>query len=248
MASDLFGYERAAFVDAHAARPGLFELADGGTLFLDEIGSLPLDVQSRLVRVLESGETLRLGATRPRAVDVRVIAATSQDLRVAARRGTFRRDLQLRIETVTLELPPLRERGADVLDVAERLLESLAALHRVPVPALRPDARAALQDYAWPGNIRELKHALERALLLSPPGSLEVAELIPQTRPPSSWDALLPFPAQLNDITTAAARATLEACGGNVSRAARQLHVSRGRLRRLIRPGRVLAGVSGDVK
>jgi DNA-binding NtrC family response regulator len=244
--SDLFGYEKAAFVDAHAARPGLFELADGGTLFLDEIGSLPLDVQSRLVRVLESGETLRLGATRPRRVDVRVIATTSQDLRLAARRGTFRRDLQLRIETVTLELPPLRERGGDVLSVAERLLGSLAALHRLPVPELLPEAREALEDYGWPGNIRELKHALERALLLSAPGSLAVSELIPQSRAPATWDAVLPFPAQLNDIATAAARATLEACGGNVSRAARQLHVSRGRLRRLIRPSRVLAGAASE--
>jgi DNA-binding NtrC family response regulator len=168
-------------------------------------------------------------------VDIRVLAATTANLEAAVRAGTFRRDLLLRLGAVTLELPALRARGSDVILIAERLLQNLAALYQIPVPELRAEARQALVEYSWPGNIRELKQALERALLLSPVGSLALGELAPPQREVAGWTPSIPFPAELDQITSAAARATLEACGGNVSQAARQLAVSRGRLRRLIR-------------
>ncbi|MBI4501863.1 MAG: sigma-54-dependent Fis family transcriptional regulator [Gemmatimonadetes bacterium] len=233
--SDLFGCERGALPDAHASRPGLFEVAEGGTLFLDEVNAVSLDLQAKLFRVLEDHEIRRVGSTKARRVDVRVIAAADEDLQPAVRRGTFRRDLYLRLGVVALDLPPLRERGDDVLIIADRLVASLAAVHGLPVPEIRADVRQALREYSWPGNVRELKNALERALLLSSPGTLSAAEMIPPAKSTLAWTAALPFPAQLDDIATAAARATLEACGGNVSRAARQLCVSRGRLRRLVR-------------
>ncbi|MBI4421807.1 MAG: sigma-54-dependent Fis family transcriptional regulator [Gemmatimonadetes bacterium] len=232
--SELFGHEKGAFTDAHASKPGLFEVAGGGTLFLDEIATLPVDLQAKLLRVLEDHEIRRVGATKSRRVDVRVIAATNADLGEAVRRGTFRQDLYYRLSVITLEMPPLRERGDDVLLVAERLLASLAATHALPAPELGADARRALKEYAWPGNVRELKNGLERALLLSPPGQLNLSELIPRRAPSVAPTSGLPFPAQLDAITAAAARHMLEMCRGNVSAAARRLNISRSRLRRLV--------------
>ena len=142
--SELFGHERGAFADTPSAKPGLFEVAAGGTLFLDEIGSLPVDVQCKLLRVLDDREIRRMGAVKPRRVDVRVIAATNESLDDAIRQGAFRRDLYFRLSVITLELPPLRVRGDDVLVIAGRLLASLAAVHGLPVPALGPDAQRVL--------------------------------------------------------------------------------------------------------
>ncbi|HLB35692.1 MAG TPA: sigma-54 dependent transcriptional regulator [Gemmatimonadales bacterium] len=233
--SELFGHERGAFTDAHAAKPGLFEVADGGTLFLDEIGTLPVDLQAKLLRVLEDREIRRVGANKSRRVDVRIIAATNQDLDEATRTGAFRQDLYFRLGVITLLLPPLRERGADVLPIARQLLASLAREHGVAQPELAPDAERALLSHSWPGNVRELKNAIERALLLSPPGHLDTAELLPaRTSPLPQTTSALPFPARLDAITHAAARATLKLCGGNVSEAARRLKISRRRLRRLL--------------
>ncbi len=232
--SELFGHEKGAFTDAHAAKPGLFEVADGGTLFLDEIGTLPVDLQAKLLRVLEDREIRRVGATKSRRVDVRVMAASNEDLNEAIRRGSFRQDLYFRLGVITLLLPPLRDRGADVLLIARQLLAALARQHELPVPPLTPDAEKPLLDHSWPGNVRELKNSVERALLLSPPGQLNVAELLPARPavvPPSGGP--LPFPAPLDAITSAAARAMLSICGGNVSEAARRLKISRRRLRRL---------------
>ncbi len=233
--SELFGHEKGAFTDAHAAKPGLFEVADGGTLFLDEIGTLPVDLQAKLLRVLEDREIRRVGATKSRRVDVRVIAASNEDLEEAIRRGSFRQDLYFRLGVITLLLPPVRDRGADVLLIARQLLASLARQHELPVPPLSAEAERALLNYSWPGNVRELKNGVERALLLSPQGQLNVAELLP-SRPPvlPPPSGSLPFPARLDAITSAAARAMLDLCSGNVSEAARRLQVSRRRLRRLL--------------
>ena len=232
--SELFGHEKGAFTDAHATKPGLFEVAEGGTLFLDEIGTLPVDLQAKLLRVLEDREVRRVGATKSRRVDVRVLAASNEDLQEAVRRGSFRQDLYFRLGVVTLQLPPLRERGADVVLIARQLLVSLAKLHGLPVPALTGEAEQALQGHPWPGNVRELKNCLERALLLSPPGKIDVQELVPdESSMPASSGGALPFPARLDDITTAAARAMLKLCNDNVSEAARRLRISRRRLRRL---------------
>ncbi|MBI4499973.1 MAG: sigma-54-dependent Fis family transcriptional regulator [Gemmatimonadetes bacterium] len=234
--SELFGHEKGAFTDAHAAKPGLFEIADGGTLLLDEISAFPVDLQAKLLRALEDHEIRRVGGTKSRKVDVRVIAAANEDLAGAVQRGTFRQDLYFRLSVVTLVLPPLRERGADVGLIADHLLASLAARHGLPVPSFNGDARRALLEHAWPGNIRELKNALERALLLSLPGELSLTELLPAAAQNHPAAGVIPFPAHLDTIAAAAGRAMLEACEGNVSEAARRLNVSRRRLRRLVQP------------
>jgi two-component system, NtrC family, response regulator HydG len=232
--SELFGHERGSFTDAHAAKPGLFEVADSGTLFLDEIGDLPLSLQAKLLRVLEDKEIRRVGGTKSRTVDVRILAAANEHLAEHVREGRFREDLFFRLSTVVLRLPPLRERGDDVILVAQALLERLAGEHGVPLPTLTPDICRRLRAHAWPGNVRELKNVLERALLLSPPGVLSADELLPGADPQVRRDGPIPFPAPLHQITTAAVRATVQLCGGNRSESARRLLISPRRLRRLL--------------
>jgi two-component system, NtrC family, response regulator HydG len=232
--SELFGHERGAFTDAHAAKPGLFEVADTGTLFLDEISDLPLSMQAKLLRVLEDKQIRRVGGTKTRTVDVRILAATHEHFWEQVRQGGFREDLFFRLSTVVLRLPPLRERGDDLILVAQALLERLAADHGLPAPTLTPEIRRQLGAHTWPGNVRELKHALERALLLSPPGQLAADELLPPTEPPVPREGEIPFPAPLHEIATAAARATVKLCGGNRSESARWLRISPRRLRRLL--------------
>ena len=169
--SELFGYERGAFTDAKTAKPGLFEAAEGGSLFLDEIDRLALELQSKLLRTLEQKMTRRLGATASRRFDVRLIAATNADLAAEIRAGRFREDLFYRLNVVTIELPPLRARGDDVIRLAELFLKKFSAQYALPEPALSADVRAALSAHTWPGNVRELRNAIERALLLSTPGT-----------------------------------------------------------------------------
>jgi len=240
--SELFGHERGSFTDAHAAKPGLFEVADTGTLFLDEIGDLPLAVQAKLLRVLEDKEVRRVGGTKSRAVDVRVLAAANDHLAERMREGTFREDLFFRLSTVVLRLPPLRERGDDLMIVARSLLARLAHEYGLPVPLLTPDMIHRLRSHSWPGNIRELKNALERALLLSPRGELSADEFLPAGDAAPRQDGPLPFPAPLHQITAAAARATVKLCGGNRSESARRLLISPRRLRRLLSGGLDMAG------
>ncbi len=241
MESELFGHERGAFTDAHAAKPGLFEVADGGTLFLDEVATLALDLQAKLLRVLEDKEIRRLGGTKSRTVDIRVIAATNRDLREQVAQGAFREDLYYRLRVVRLALPPLRERGQDVLLIAEHVLAALARRHGLPVPSLVPAACRALSGHRWPGNVRELRNAIERVLLLSPPGTLQLNELElvestpPSSAPTSSPGLVLPYPASLADIVRSVVQQTLDACGGNRTEAAQKLGISRPRLRRLLR-------------
>jgi two-component system, NtrC family, response regulator HydG len=235
--SELFGHERGSFTDAQAAKPGLFEVADTGTLFLDEIGDLPLSLQAKLLRALEDTQIRRVGGTKSRTVDVRILAATNEQLAHRVREGTFREDLFFRLSTVVLRLPPLRERGDDVIVLATALLERLAREHGLPVPALTPDLCQQLRAQPWPGNVRELKNAIERALLLSPPGELSVDELLPTADPGPQLDGPIPFPAPLHTITAAAVRATVRLCGGNRSESARRLLISPRRLRRLLSGG-----------
>src|SRR5213083_331768 len=232
--SELFGHERGSFTDAHAAKPGLFEVADSGTLFLDEIGDLPLSLQAKLLRVLEDKEIRRVGGTKSRAVDVRILAAAHDNLAERVRGGTFREDLFFRLSTVVLKLPPLRERADDLMIVARALLARLAHEYVLPVPALTTDVIRQLRSHPWPGNIRELKNALERALLLSPRGELSADEFLPAGDARSTKDGPIPFPAPLDQITAAAVRATVRMSGGNRSEAARRLSISPRRLRRLL--------------
>jgi transcriptional regulator with PAS, ATPase and Fis domain len=239
--SELFGHERGAFTDAHSAKPGLFEVADGGTLFLDEVGTLPVTLQAKLLRVLQDKQVRRVGGTRTRNVDVRIVAATNEDLKHALKSGTFRQDLYFRLGVITLALPPLRERSDDVVLIAEALLTDLAAQHGLDVPEVTPEARRLLVGYHWPGNVRELKNAVERALLLSPSGALDLQELLPPADVEAPGTGPIPFPAQLDEITSAAARATIDLFDGNRSRAARRLGISRQRLRRLLNEERMSA-------
>src|SRR5688500_11925247 len=162
--SELFGHEKGAFTGAMGPRKGAFEEADGGTLFLDEIGELPLDLQAKLLRALESGEIKRVGASRPTQVDVRIVAATNRDLLASAREGKFREDLYYRLCVVPLHLPPLRSRRGDVGMLAEHFLEAFSP--RGQTVRLSTAAVERLQLHAWPGNVRELRNVVHRALLL----------------------------------------------------------------------------------
>lgn len=244
--SELFGHERGAFTDAKTAKPGLFEVAQGGTLFLDEIDHLAPELQGKLLRALEQKSVRRLGATASRTVNVRIVAATNTDLAAAVQAGGFREDLYYRLNVVTLELPPLRERGEDVMLLAEFFLTKFSAQYGLPQPAVTAEVRRALLAHAWPGNIRELRNTVERAVLLSPSGTFALGELeYRPLRPTATSGGMLPFPAPLAEIQRAAARAMLEATGGNRSAAARRLGISRSRLQRLLEEGGA-SEVSGD--
>jgi transcriptional regulator with AAA-type ATPase domain/tetratricopeptide (TPR) repeat protein len=175
--AELFGFERGAFTDARQAKPGLFQTAHGGAIFLDEVGLLPLSLQAKLLKVLEERSVRRLGSTRSEPLDVSVVAATSEDLPGAVKAGRFRPDLYHRLAVVTLELPPLRARGRDVVLLAEHVLAHVCQDYGLPATALTEDARDALLAYDWPGNVRELGNVLERAALLAEEPRLTAARL-----------------------------------------------------------------------
>ena len=232
--SELFGHEKGAFTGAIASKPGLFELAHGGTLFLDEIAALPLELQPKLLRALESRTIRRVGGQQGRQVDIRLIAATHVELRSAVERGLFREDLYYRLNVVALTLPPLRAREGDVELLAETFLTRIATSYGLTVPPLTAELRSALRQYPWPGNIRELRNAIERALVLSPQGTLRLEELGMRRDAPRQQEGVLPFPATLGALARAAAVAMLELTHGNKSDAARRLGISRPRLQRLL--------------
>jgi DNA-binding NtrC family response regulator len=177
--SELFGHEKGAFTGAVATKPGLIELADGGTLFLDEIGEMEPESQVKLLRVLESHAFFRVGGTRRRTVDMRLVTATNRDLAEAIRTGGFRQDLFYRINTITITLPPLRERREDLRRLVEHFLEQNAAYGR---KRLSDAAMDALERYGWPGNVRELQHAVQRAVILSPGDVIQPADLPDEIR------------------------------------------------------------------
>src|SRR2546429_4807218 len=168
--SELFGHVKGAFTDAKTDRAGRFELADGGTLFLDEIANIPLPQQAKLLRVLETGEYERVGASRARRADVRVVAATNADIHAEVKAGRFREDLLFRLNTVEIRLPPLRERRADIPLLAAHFLRRYAARYRKAAKEFAPDAMEVLLRHSWPGNVRELDHAIERAVLMAEGG------------------------------------------------------------------------------
>jgi DNA-binding NtrC family response regulator len=232
--AELFGYERGAFTDAKASKPGLFEAAHGGTLFLDEIGELSLPLQAKLLKVLEDKRVRRLGSVRTLVVDVRIVAATHADLPRMVREGRFRRDLLYRLNVLTAELPPLRARGEDVLILTEHFAAHFCRRYELPLPAISPEVRRALLAYSWPGNVRELRNGVERAVLMGD-GELRVPDLIVEDLlEPSLQDGSLPFPATMNEIEEAAARAMVARFAGNKTAAADALGISRTRLYRLL--------------
>ena len=183
--SELFGAEKGAYTGSQANRAGRFERADGGTLFLDEIGELPLQAQAKLLRVIQEGEVERLGSTQSRKVDVRLVAATNQDMEQAVREGRFRADLYYRINVYPVLIPPLRERHDDIEPLAQSMLERFALLHNKPRPMLTDHAFDAMRNYAWPGNVRELENLVERAVILSKPNqAVDACDLFPGMTPP----------------------------------------------------------------
>src|SRR5262249_27625130 len=175
--AELFGFERGAFTDARQAKPGLLQMAHRGTIFLDEIGLMPDALQVKLLKALEQRSIRRLGATRSEPVDVWVIAATSEDLQTAIRQKRFRQDLYHRLAVVTLRLPPLRERGQDILLLARHFLSRACRDYTVRMKTLAGDAEAALLTYEWPGNVRELANVMERVVLLSDGDQVTAATL-----------------------------------------------------------------------
>ena len=179
MESEFFGHERGAFTGATRSREGRFALADGGTIFLDEVGELTPDLQAKLLRVLQEGTFEPVGGSTTRQVDVRVVAATNRDLAAEVEAGRFREDLYYRLAVFPLELPPLRDRGDDVVLLARAFAERAAARHGEPVPVLEPADERALRSYGWPGNVRELQNVVERAVITSTRRRLELARFLP---------------------------------------------------------------------
>jgi DNA-binding NtrC family response regulator len=225
--SELFGHEKGAFTSAQAARCGLIEAAEGGTLFLDEVGELPLPLQAKLLNVLERRMVRRLGSTKERPVAARFIAATNRDLQQMVVEGRFRSDLYYRLHVLTITMPPLRERGEDILLLAKHFLAQTERKYGLPPRQFTPEALALLQEYDWPGNVRELKHLVGRAALLCQSDHIGPAEL---GLPPSMQTQA--GPAAVSGMTfDAAERMLLEealrATRGNVTQAARRLGISR---------------------
>jgi transcriptional regulator with PAS, ATPase and Fis domain len=164
--SELFGHEKGAFTGAHEARKGYFEVADGGTIFLDEVGELPLSTQARLLRVLETGEYIRVGSSKVQKTNVRVVAATNINFNVAIEKGKFREDLFYRLNTVPINLPPLRERKEDIFLIFRKFANDFATKYRMPAVKLTPEAEHALVNYYWPGNVRQLKNITEQISII----------------------------------------------------------------------------------
>jgi len=236
--SELFGHVRGAFTHAHTARAGLVREAQGGTLFLDEVDSLPGPAQSKLLRFLQEMEFRPVGGDTLQSADVRVIAASNQDLHGLVERGLFRRDLYFRLHVLSVTLPPLRERAEDILTLALRFIQQCAAQHHRPVPGLSPQAARCLLAHDWPGNVRELRHVIERAVLLTDSATLQEDDLeLPVCG--GALDAEESFRAAKSRMVDAFERGYIErllaASGGNITQAAQMAHKNRRAFFELIR-------------
>ena len=229
--SELFGHVKGAFTDARSDRIGRFELANGGTIFLDEIGNVPLRQQAKLLRVIESGEIERVGSSRSQRVDVRMISATNADLAVASQNSQFREDLLFRLNTVELHLPALRDRREDIPVLAMHFLAQYASRYRRPVHGIEPAALQSLMQYSWPGNVREIEHTIERAILMCRGEQLQPGDLGLGTALQKSSSQNLEE-LSLEAVETILIRKALQRFQGNVSHAADALGLSRGALYR----------------
>ena len=244
--SELFGHVKGAFTGADRDRTGVFEAANAGTLFLDEVGDLSPSAQAKLLRIIEEGRVTPVGTTASRPIDVRLVAATNRPLEEMATSGAFRPDLLYRLQVVTLRLPPLRERRADIPALAVHFIAELAARHERPVRSLSAAARRALVAYDWPGNVRELRNVLERAVVLADGNEMDVSAL--PARVSGGSTATGPVDAALDGLPYTEAReraveafersflaAALERHGGNVSATARALGLHRQSLQKILR-------------
>jgi DNA-binding NtrC family response regulator len=229
--SELFGHVRGAFTDAKTDRAGAFEVADGGTLFLDEVGNMPMGQQAKLLRVLQTGEFTPVGSSRVKRADVRVVAATNARLAEEVAAGKFREDLLYRLNTVELALPPLRERREDIPALAQLFLQRLVDRGATRARRFSADALEALVRHPWRGNVRELEHAVERAVLLASAEEIGADDLFLAT--PAQGPALLER-MTLDEAERHLIQRALNRCDGNVSEAARELGVSRSALYRRI--------------
>lgn len=241
--SELMGYEKGAFTDAKATKKGLFELADGGTIFLDEIGDMDLSIQAKLLRLLEEKTFKRVGGVKDIKVDVRVIAATNQDLSLIMSKGRFRKDLYYRLQVVPINLPPLRERGRDIIILANHFIQYFNHECHKNVKGLSPEAEQILLSYSWPGNVRELKNAIERAMIFDIENEL-LPEHLPQEIVENKHQAATGNPISLEgfmipesgisieDVEHALVKRALEIAGGNQTRAAQLLKMPRDAFRR----------------
>ena len=236
--SELFGYEKGAFTGAVSSKPGKFELADKGTIFLDEIGDVPGTIQVKLLRVLQDRDFERLGGTKTLKVDVRVVAATNQDLRAALEQGSFREDLYYRLNVVPINIPPLRERKEDIPYLVDHFVERFTRESGKPLRGITPAAQKALMEFHWPGNVRELENIIERAVALSSGEVIDVADIRldlspmkPGAAPAANAVAFPPEGTTLEQFEDEIIKEALHRAGGNKSQAARLLGLSRNALR-----------------
>ena len=227
--SELFGHKKGAFTDAREDRPGRFELASGGTLFLDEIGNLSMSLQSKLLSALQSRQVTRVGANQPLPVDIRLICATNMPLHKMVQEGTFRQDLLYRINTVEVHVPPLSERVEDIPMLAQHYLQYYAKKYHKQVTLISPEAMDKLKRYVWPGNIRELQHAIERAVIMTDSPTLQETDfLLSRSLSNNSSSNTL----NLDEVEKAAIAKALQMHNGNISKAADELGLTRASLYR----------------
>ena len=245
--AELFGYEEGAFTGARkGGKPGKVELAHRGTLFLDEIGDMPLDMQSKLLRVLQEKEVERVGATRPTQVDIRVIAATHRSLETLIKEGTFREDLYYRLQVFTIQIPPLRVQGSSILAMANYLIQKLNSELCTSVTGISPRVEAILLSHSWPGNVRELQNVLERAVQVADHGKLEPVHLPPYLQERkvvvNGENVTLDLEAELAKTEKRVLLAALQRAGGNKVKAASLLGMHRASLYRKLEK----YGISGE--
>lgn len=229
--SELFGHVKGSFTDAHADRVGRFEAADGGTLFLDEIANLPYHLQAKLLTAIQKRSFVKVGSNTPQATNIRLLCATNRDLEEMIRNGEFREDLLYRINTIHLHIPALRERKEDILPLANRFLQQYSAQYGRSLERLSTDAEQRLLDYPWYGNIRELQHTIEKAVILSEgkelkADSLQFSHTQPAASPEQEGSPEIPFQT-LDEMECSLVKRAIDQCSGNLSQAAAQLGITR---------------------
>lgn len=230
--SELFGYEKGAFTDARKEKAGRMEIASGGTLFLDEIGNISMPMQAKLLTAIEKRKISKLGSTKTIDIDVRLICATNTDLHKLVSKGDFRQDLLYRINTIEIHIPPLRERGEDILLLADFFLKRYAQKYQKDIKGLQKDAQKKLLQYSWPGNVRELQHTIERAVILSDSSFIRAENFLLQpviTKKKNEHETL-----NLEEIEKEVIEKAMRRCNGNISQAAELLGISRYSLYRKI--------------
>lgn len=236
--SELFGYEKGAFTDAKQRKEGLFEQARGGTIFLDEIGELELQLQAKLLRVLEEGTFRRVGGLKDISLDSRIIAASNRDLKQMTKNNEFRPDLYYRLSVIQIDIPPLRDRGDDVLLLAKHFVDRANSKRRSPLVGLSDEVKTIFRSYEWPGNVRELRNIIERASILEDGSAITTthmpADLISESRAGAELSGKVSLPSAgipLETVEFELARQAMDAAGGNLTKAAGLLHISRDQLR-----------------